>query len=157
MFTVAYVYRGDLIHYVSFVYEPFSRRLHAFDPGYNLYLYGKHKIIPMVATAFRDRDLIDTFIDVIPHGRCTHSSFGVQYDGRSPCKVLLPADVFCQTWTLFFLVSWIREKGNLAFFRRWCRVDPPKRKTYLIRTFVRPLVASHVIAPLDCLQNNYSI
>lgn len=139
LFTVAYVYKTYLIHYVAFIYTSATRTLLVFDPGYNLYLYGKHKIIPLVVGAFRRRRYIRTCKDIIPRTRCPHSTFGVQFDGRSPRTTLLPADVFCQTWTLFFITMWIQSSESLDFFDRWCRVSPEQRKHFLVDQFVVPV------------------
>lgn len=145
LFTASYVYRRNRVHYVAFVLEPSKRQLVCFDPGYDLYLYGRHKIIPMVANALHDAGWIDA--PIVLHGPCTQKKqhgFGIQYNGENPHKVKLPADAFCQMWTLFFLVMYVRCNGTLSFFDEWCRINPRYREFFLLQNFTLPMINSNL-------------
>lgn len=142
LFTASYVYRRNRIHYVAFAFDPRRRSLVCFDPGYDLYLYGRHKIIPLVANALYEAGRIDA--PTILKGPCLRrQGFGIQYDGRNAKKVVLPADAFCQMWTLFFLTTYVQENGSLSFFEDWCRVRPRFREYFLLQHFTIPMLRQH--------------
>ncbi|NDE13980.1 hypothetical protein EBZ80_03525 [bacterium] len=148
LFTVMIVYSGNLVHYVAFVYDPKTRTLISFDSGVELYEHGRKTILPAVRKAFRDAGLILTRGINRQHdlGHCYGYNFcgkewGVQYNGLHQHS--LPADSFCQTWTIFFLKRYIekRDEQDLSFVRSWCRVHPGHRESIIIRDFLLPLIA----------------
>lgn len=147
LFTVAYSYNVDLIHYVSFVLDMKKKQLLCFDPGYNLYTQGKCRIIPTVVNTM----IQDGFIKnkIVLKTKCPVMSnydddksrkYGLQFDGTvSSRSKTIPADAFCQTWTLFFLVTYIEKRGkSTAFFQDWCRIPPRFRQVFLLQAFVSP-------------------
>lgn len=143
VFTASYTYRKNRVHYVAFVLRPSKRELLCFDPGYDLYLYGRHKIIPMVANALHEDGWIDA--PILLQGPCTRKrqhGFGIQYNGDNPRKVRLPADAFCQTWTLFFLTTFIQHDGDVSFFEEWCRIQPRQREFFLLQNFTLPTLST---------------
>lgn len=137
LFTVCIVYDMNRVHYVAFVYDRMERVLISFDPGVELYLHGMRTIIPLVRTAFRQRKLISRRVPIL--GPCKDyllqgKQAGVQYNGR---KGYLPADAFCQTWTLFFLCQILSLRDSL-FVSRWCKIPPKRRESFLIASFIIP-------------------
>lgn len=139
LFTAYYVYRRNRVHYVAFAFQPSQRRLVCFDPGYDLYLYGRHKIIPMVANAMHASGTIDT--PLILKGPCLdRQGLGIQFNGENPKKTVLPADAFCQMWTLFFLRTYVQSRGDLGFFNDWCKITPPRRPPFLLSQFTIPML-----------------
>lgn len=148
LFTVMIVYSGNLVHYVAFVYDPVTKILVSFDSGVELYEHGRKTILPAVRRAFRDAGLIVSQGISRQHnlGHCHGYNFcgkewGVQYNGLHQHS--LPADSFCQTWTIFFLKRFIekRDENDLSFVRSWCRVHPGHRESIIIRDFLLPLLA----------------
>jgi hypothetical protein len=140
LFTVGYTYRGNSVHYVAFILDPKKKQLLCFDPGYNLYLYGTHKIIPMVVKQLTSDGIISN--QIILKTKCSKKyykeNYGLQYNGKSPYKTLLPADAFCQTWTLYFLFSFVRLQEETSFFEEWCKIQPSLREFFIIQRFILP-------------------
>lgn len=137
-FTVCILYDLNRVHYVAFVYDSVDRSLTSFDPGAELYLHGMRTIIPIVRNAFRKLQLISHKSPIL--GPCTDyllqgKKAGVQYNGRVDTH--LPADAFCQTWTLFFVCN-LLSLHSTAFVRRWCRIPPKRREAFLIVSFIIP-------------------
>jgi hypothetical protein len=140
LFTTALLYEENKIHYMGFVYDKTIRKMICFDPGYNLYYVGEKRILPEVVAIFRDGGYLDS-VDV--EDRCDqvyyNKRWGIQFNGQTG---RLPADAFCQTWSLFFLVSFIKKK-DVLFLKRWCAIPPSERERYLLRRFIRPLLNRH--------------
>ena len=140
LFSVGYVYRGNSVHYVAFILDPKRKKLLCFDPGYNLYLYGSFKIIPIVFKQLKEDDIISN--QIILKTKCVKKYFkenyGLQYNGQSPYKILLPADAFCQTWTLYFLSSFVKLNEDTTFFEEWCKIRPSLREFFIIQSFILP-------------------
>ena len=140
LFTVGYIYNGNMIHYVAFMLNVKNKHITCFDPGYNLYLYGKHKIIPLVINELHKQNIISDTI--ILRAGCIKKHFnmnyGLQFNGKSPYKNILPADAFCQTWTLYFIMSCILQHGDSSFFDSWCKIKPSLREFFLIQSFILP-------------------
>jgi hypothetical protein len=138
IFTVAFVYRENLIHYVAFIFYPKTKKLICFDPGYNIYLYGSYKIIPFIVNLFYKLGWIEN--DIILKTKCSKKYFntyyGLQFNGNSPLNTKLPADAFCQMWTLFFLKTFIEKNQTLEFFDEWCSILPSKREYFVIEYFL---------------------
>jgi len=135
LFTVAYRYRSNRIHYVAFVYDASTHQLICFDPGYNLYLYGRFKIIPIVISIFKQ-----SIPSLVVQGKCPMTKYGIQFTNQSK----FPADAFCQTWTLFFLISYLHKNGDISFFKEWCKIPPSKRQYFLLHHFVLPTTKKHI-------------
>ena len=161
LFTVAYLYDNNLIHYCAFVFMQKERNLIVFDPGYNLYLHGKYKIIPIIFNVFHELDFIDksNLKTICKNKSYNKIYYGLQYDGSND---KLPADAFCQMWTLFFLLEYINNNGNMSFFDEWCKIEPKYRQYFLIQNFL--IKALHKINKCvnvneitDYLLNNFLI
>lgn len=141
MFTVCLQYDAYSVHYVSFVYK--DRTLLSFDPGVRVYPHGQKTIVPRIQKLMESLQMIDTHR---VEGACTAFCFrqkkhGVQFNGRVHQK--LPADAFCQTWTVFFLVrlfsltdASIESMSSLV--QRWCSIPPGKREYFLMTMFILP-------------------
>lgn len=164
LFTVCIIYEINLVHFVSFIYDPFQKKLISFDPGVELYLHGQNTILPLIRKAFYKNKLIQG-IKIVPQqniGRCTQYSFcgkkwGVQYNGNHNTN--LPADSFCQTWTIFFLVKFIKQK-NFDFVKEWCDTHPNQREFIVIKEFMIPyLVRFKKVRQLytEYLNNQYDL
>lgn len=145
LFTVCIVYDRNLVHYVSFVYIPSEKKLWSFDPGVELYLHGQKTIVPQIRRAFHQNGLISN-TQIHPQqdlGRCTDNSFcgkkwGIQYNGNH--KTHLPADSFCQTWTIYFSIRLLLQEDSrdLSFVEDWCRISPKERESSIITYFILP-------------------
>jgi hypothetical protein len=143
MFTVCLLYDVNLVHYVSFVYLPSERVLLSFDPGVEVYPHGQKTIVPRVHALMKSLGLVDAHR---VEGACSVFRFrqkkhGVQFNGRTADK--LPADAFCQSWTLFFLVRVLylpdRSLDRIAaLVRDWCRIPPEGRQYFLTSFFILP-------------------
>ena len=141
IFTVCLVYDTNLVHYVSFVYT--DRTLVSFDPGVALYPHGQKTIVPLVHSAFKACGLLDSHTI---EGACSEFLFrkkkhGVQFNGL--VHNTLPADAFCQSWTLFFLVRMLylpdRSLPNIrGFLKDWCAIPPSDREYFITSFFILP-------------------
>lgn len=144
LFTVCIVYEMNLVHFVSFIYDPQHKKLTSFDPGVELYHHGQKTILPLLRRAFFRNKLIQG-TRIVPQenlGRCTQYTFcgkkwGVQYNGNHFSN--LPADSFCQTWTIFFLITFLRTK-NFEFVAEWCDKNPNQREFIIIKKFMLPFL-----------------
>jgi len=153
MFTLCLNYEGAKVHYVSFVYETKPPRLVSFDSGSNLYLVGERVIVPIVQTIFEHVGLIPGTESSKRHiGVCNKryflKKFGIQFSGDNPLYRSLPADAFCQSWSLFFFMEWVRhfnktktKSTNGNFVRAWCRIRPSEREWFILSAFFIPLLA----------------
>jgi hypothetical protein len=148
LFTVMIVYSGNLVHYVAFIYNPDTKTLVSFDSGVELYEHGRKTILPAVRKAFRNAGLIlSQGITTLQNmGHCHGYNFcgkewGVQYNGLH--RHGLPADSFCQTWTIFFLKRYLekRDQTDFSYVWSWCRVHPGHRESVIIRDFLLPLLS----------------
>lgn len=140
LFTVAYIYQDHNVHYVAFALDTNKSRLVCFDPGDDLYLYGKLKIIPRIVNDMRKCQIIKRVTDVKLVAKCEGSMFGIQYDGRSARKTVLPADAFCQSWTIYFLKMYVEHNGSTSFFKDWCKIEPSLRQLFLLESFIIPTI-----------------
>lgn len=141
LFTVCLVYEGNLVHYVAFIYSPLDKTLISFDPGVSLYHHGQETIVPKVTEAFRANGLILDKNEVL--GSCKvyrwkGRRMGVQFDGQKQRE--RPADAFCQTWTLFFLIRYLyTHRYNFNdFVQSWCSIPPKQRRFFLLSNFIIP-------------------
>lgn len=168
LWTVCLHYEDMRVHFVSFVYNRDNHKLYSFDSGSNLYCVGEDIIVP------RTRDAVEKAfgkakisrpgkttttkhggqkkpcIDHEHVGRCDNKHYGtrwgIQFSGDNPLYNHLPADAFCQSWSLFFLCEIIRryrpEKPiDMKFIRLWCNIEPRHREWYIISAFFLPLLA----------------
>lgn len=142
LFTVSYTYQTTRIHFVAFILDVSRKELICFDPGYNLYIQGTQKIIPIIVNELTNSNVIHK--KVIFKTVC-ESPFGVQYNGKAGCRSILCADAFCQTWTLFFLQRYLECNCSPDFFKTWCKIPPQHREFYLIQSFIIPTVMSNPI------------
>lgn len=144
IFTVCILYDINLVHYVSFLYFPNHKKLISFDPGVELYLHGRETIVPLIRKAFYENELIKSLpIQQSENlGRCHEFSFcgknwGIQYNGKNYHK--LPADSFCQTWTIFFITRYLMQpKEDFSFIKYWCKINPHEREYFIISFFIIP-------------------
>ena len=159
MFTICLVYEENKVHFVSFVYETTPPRLVSFDSGSELYLVGERVIVPILRKIFENSGLIPSTQKAKHHiGICKKRYFfkkyGIQFSGENPLYRTLPADAFCQSWSLFFLVEWVRhhhktrtnysttgKSMNGGFVRQWCKIQPTEREWFLISHFFIPLLS----------------
>jgi len=158
LFTVAILYKLSAIHFVSFMYNSSSRRLITFDPGANLYLNGSRVIIPNVINTFVVLGLIDDTDRVVITGLCGTKhhgrKYGVQYNGEDPRLTSLPADAFCQSWSLLFVIMCIMYDGDYSFVETWCAIRPVHREAFVTER----LLLSHVLTQpilLDKFRKEY--
>lgn len=150
MFTVCILYETNLVHYVSFVYDTKERSLLSFDPGVELYLHGQKTIVPLIQRAFEKSGLLrDSNHSIL--GACHSFGFrnkkpGVQYNGNDHHS--LPADAFCQSWTIFFLVRLIHceETDPRVFLERWCNIHPRDREAFITSFFILPTLVYFPLA-----------
>lgn len=145
IFTICYHYEDRKVHYVSFIYDAKMKKLQHFDPGISLYLHGQETLVPSIYKVFQSIGLIDKSQEV---GKCIHQSkwkgktMGIQFDGDTKAK--FPADAFCQTWTIFFLVRMmITNLESLDFVQKWCSIPPKRREAFLISNFILPLLLEY--------------
>jgi len=145
IFTVCFVYDGNRVHYVAFIYYPSLKKLVSFDPGVELYFHGQLTVVPHIRQVFYDLQLISSILTKAQQniGQCLEFVFcgkkwGIQYNANH--QYSLPADAFCQTWTLFFLTRWILQLDpmDLSFVRNWCRIHPTRRELFLLSFFILP-------------------
>lgn len=153
LFTVAYRYGQNRIHFVAFVLDTMNDdgrvRLVCFDPGYNLYVQGTKVIVPIVRNAF-EKGLGKRHLNVvyrtacIPIPRTSKVAFGVQFNGGASGRGRIDmADAFCQSWTLFFLKTYVENDQTDDFFKKWCAIPPRDRWVFLTHSFLIPSVVQH--------------
>lgn len=143
LFTCCILYEGNRVHYLSFIYDTKKRILLSFDPGVHLYTKGQDVLVPLVRNAFINNNLIGndhrSFERV---GLCKtkyyDKTWGIQYDGSDPNITDLPADSFCQSWTLFFLIEFLRHRCSDRFFNNWCSIPPKHREVFVIMNYFMP-------------------
>lgn len=143
LFTCCILYEGNRVHYLSFVYDTKKRILLSFDPGVHLYPKGQDVLVPLVRDAFLSNKLIaDKRGSFERVGLCKTKYFdkawGIQYDGTDPKITDLPADSFCQSWTLFFLIEFLRHRCSDRFFKKWCSIPPKHRELFVILNYFMP-------------------
>jgi len=142
LFTLAILYDGSAIHFVSFMYDPATKTLVSFDPGYNLYQNGSRVLIPNCIDRFVKLKLIPNQDAYKKTGPCQQFFFGrkygVQYNGSDPETTTLPADAFCQSWSLFFVMKTIESRGDTSFVKKWCKITPKNRKALIMKEFFIP-------------------
>lgn len=147
LFTLAILYKVSSIHFVSFMYDPVARRLISFDPGNNLYHNGSRVLIPNCVDAFVEHGLLPHQDALTRTGPCGQyyfgRTFGPQYNGEDPDQTDLPADAFCQSWSLRFKLYCIVNKGDHSFVKEWCRIPPKNRQASMVRDFFIPILEDH--------------
>lgn len=143
LFTCCILYEQNRVHYLSFIYDMKKKLLISFDPGVHLYTKGQDVLVPLIRQAFIDNALIGKKANDFERvGLCETKHYdrrwGIQYDGSDPKVNDLPADSFCQSWTLFFLIAFMRHKCSDHFFRNWCSIHPEHRENFIILSFFLP-------------------
>lgn len=142
--TCCVTYEGNRVHFLSLIYDKKKKLLIFFDPGIHLYEKGQDVAVPIMRKAFVKNGWIK---DVERLGLCSKDyhgkKWGIQYDGSDPLKTKLPADSFCQSWTLFYLVEFLRNKCSDKFFSHWCSIPPKKRETFMMMNFFLPNIQNH--------------
>lgn len=145
--TCCVTYEGNKVHFLSLIYDRKNRMLIFFDPGIHLYEKGQDVAVPIVKNAFINTGLIDNTKNIERIGLCSSSyhgkKMGIQYNGEDPAKTRLPADSFCQSWTLYYLVEFLHNQCTDKFFSSWCSIPPPKRETFILTNFFIPHLRTH--------------
>lgn len=146
--TCCITYEGNRVHFLSLIYDKKKQTLVFFDPGIHLYEKGQDVAVPIVRDAFLENGWIKPEKDSIERvGLCSKDyhgkKWGIQYDGGDPKITKLPADSFCQSWTLYYLVEFLRNKCNDKFFSHWCAIPPTKRETFMMMNFFLPHIQTH--------------
>lgn len=148
IFTACILYEENKVHYLAFVFDTKRRILVCFDPGIRLYHKGQDVLVPLIAKSFLDCDLIPSLNNIERVGLCNTKFYGkqwgIQYQGSNPAHTNLPADSFCQLWTICFLVEFMKNKCSDVFLSNWCQVPPSIREsfalTYANQFFTLPYV-----------------
>lgn len=139
--TCCVTYEGNRVHFLSLIYDREKRVLIFFDPGIHLYEKGQDVVVPVVQDAFARNKWADKIERL---GLCSKAfkgkRWGIQYDGGSSS---LPADSFCQSWTLFYLVEFLRNNCTDRFFKHWCTIPPKKREAFMLMNFFLPHLQNH--------------
>jgi len=144
IFTCCILYEGSKVHFLSFVYKASVPVLVSFDPGIHLYHKGQDVLVPLIQKSFLEAGLLSDKKQPIVErvGLCQkdyyNSKFGIQYDGTDPKHNDLPADSFCQSWTLFFLIEFLRHKCSDRFVTAWCKIHPDYRETFILLYYFLP-------------------
>lgn len=143
--TCCITYEGNRVHFLSLIYDKKKKLLIFFDPGIHLYEKGQDVAVPIVRDAFFKNGWLKNSTNNIERvGLCSNvfhgKKWGIQYDGSDPKKTKLPADSFCQSWTLYYLVEFLRNKCSDKFFCHWCSIPPKKRETFMLMNFFLPLI-----------------
>lgn len=137
LLTCSYVYQENSIHYISIIYDQTLDQVVIFDSGYNLYQVGKNVLIPMMKDFFNS---LSTNVSIKKKTTCVASNYGVQL--KLLTKSLSRPDAFCQSWSLYFIISYIRNGRNLSFFEAWCSLKPKQRERFLYQNFIIPTIYS---------------
>jgi hypothetical protein len=142
LFTVCYLYEGNRIHYIAVAYDKKLKQVIIFDSGYNLYPVGKTILIPLVKSMFQS---LSSKILFFEKTNCHSSKYGVQLKKNSASKSKVAndshRDAFCQSWSLFFLICYVRYRGDLHYFDKWCQLKTNQRLVYLIQNFIIPTIS----------------
>ena len=144
IFTCCILYEGSRVHFLSFVYKATVPVLVSFDPGIHLYHKGQDVLVPLIEKSFTEAGLLSATKKpgVERIGLCSkeyfNKKFGIQYDGSNPLHTNLPADSFCQSWTLFFLIEFLRHKCSDRFVSSWCKINPDYRETFILMYYFLP-------------------
>lgn len=136
IFTACILYEGNKVHYLAFVYDTARKILVCFDPGIRLYHKGQEELIPILTDAFKDNGLLESFGHIERIGLCKKKyhgvQWGIQYQGTDPSNTHLPADAFCQLWTICFLVEFMKNRCSDSFLTHWCKVPPKQRESFAL-------------------------
>lgn len=137
--TCCVTYEGNRVHFLSMIYDKKQKSLIFFDPGIHMYEKGQDVAVPIVHKAFIDNGWVKNIERV---GLCPKNYYGrkwgIQYNGDNPMTSKLPADSFCQSWTLYYLIEFIRNKCSDKFFTLWCSIEPDARETFILMNFFLP-------------------
>lgn len=150
LFTVAYKYGRNRVHFVAFILDMPKGQIVCFDPGHNLYPQGEHKILPIVVNELLQNTSATK--KIVLRTACPQKylarSYGVQYNGTQipyNGSKIEAADAFCQTWSIFFLKTYLTNKCSILFFDKWCRIPPRYREHFLLQSFVMPCIVCQPI------------
>ena len=143
IFTCCILYEDHKVHYLAFVYNANKQVLVSFDPGIHLYHKGQDVLIPLLRKAFIQAGLISNKKEAMERtGLCKNKYFnrryGIQYEGSDPSTTSLPADSFCQSWTLFFLIEFLRHNCSDEFVSTWCKIKPKYREGFVLLYYFLP-------------------
>lgn len=140
LMTYAYSYEHNKIHYIATIFDMKKKKLVIFDPGYNIYKVGSKVLVPCIKkfyTSFSHRLMI------FEKNACDGNRFGIQR--RRYINGIMNLDAFCQSWTLFFLHTYIERNQDLSFFEDWCRIHPKYRELFLFQNFIIPSIQTHKV------------
>lgn len=136
LFTVCYSYTNYKVHFVSFIYQ--NNTLIHFDPGVSLYNHGQKTIVPSIANIYKNVYKVNKNFEL---GKCNYFKYkkrkmGIQFNDNN---TIFPADAFCQSWTLFFLIR-ATIADEYSFIENWCQIKPSQREIFLISNFILPFL-----------------
>lgn len=140
VFTCCFHYGLYNVHFVSVVYISKNKELLVFDSGIDVYPVGETHMLPVIQKAFIDSGLSKHTAEL--GKQCFQHRYispeeprGIQYAGDEKFK-----DAFCQTWTLWYISNFIKQKKVI---RKVCREHPSNREIFLIKDFILPLLKKH--------------
>lgn len=173
IFTVCVLYDLNSVHFVSFIYDPLLHKLFNFDSGYEVYPLGQKVINKCTRYYFHINGLISSnrmqssqnFGRCEEYSSCGNIKRGIQYNGNH--QSLLPADAFCQTWSLWYLIREMKQyvindgiqnssKKKYDCIKNWCKMFPSEREFIIITSCVIPwltFIPEVQKVYMNCLQN----
>lgn len=140
VFTCCYHYGTANVHFIAIIYISKSKELLVFDSGVGVYPEGETHMLPLIKEAFTQAKLLKNTAEL---GKaCYQHRYiaadeppGIQYAGDEKLR-----DAFCQTWSIWFLVNFLKKKKVI---RKVCKLHPSNREIFLIKDFIAPILKSH--------------
>lgn len=151
VFTCCYHYGKANVHFISVIYISKSKEMLVFDSGIDVYPEGETHMLPLLQKAFKEAALLKTTAEL---GKSCYmhryiakdEPAGFQYAGTKKFR-----DAFCQTWSLWYIVNFIKKKKMI---RKVCRLHPSNREIFLIKDFIVPLLAKNPEWSHDILEDH---
>lgn len=151
VFTCCYHYGKANVHFISVIYISKSKEMLVFDSGIDVYPEGETHMLPLLQKAFKEAALLKTTAEL---GKsCYQHRYiakdepaGFQYAGTKKFR-----DAFCQTWSLWYIVNFIKKKKMI---RKVCQLHPSNREIFLINDFIVPLLAKNPEWSHDILEDH---
>lgn len=140
VFTCCYHYGTANVHFIAIIYIAKSKELLVFDSGVGVYPEGETHMLPLIKEAFTQAKLLKNTAEL---GKaCYQHRYiakdeppGIQFAGDDKLR-----DAFCQTWSIWFLVNFLKKKKVI---RKVCKLHPSNREIFLIKDFIVPILESH--------------
>lgn len=151
VFTCCYHYGKANVHFISVIYISKLKEMLVFDSGIDVYPEGETHMLPLLQKAFKEAALLKTTAQL---GKsCYRHRYiakdepaGFQYAGSKKFR-----DAFCQTWSLWYIVNFIKKKKMI---RKVCQLHPSNREIFLIKDFIVPLLAKNPEWSHDILEDH---